>query len=425
MIRSRPYVGTRRIILASGVGMFVFVSWASFAQVDEVTRGQGRVIPSSKAQIIQSSEPATILNIVVRSGQAVRKGQLLVRLDDTESSSQLGQIEAENRSLAARAARLGREGNGAAGGDCTPNASGVRPAECSQEADLQSVRAATQRSRRMALNAAVEQRRRDYGEAQATIASLRSSLSLAQSQVDLLAPLAAKSIVPQTELLNAQREVTEVRGKLAAAEQAASRAAAAISEAQAQVAAAGLEFRQEALDERNQIVAKMAVNSESLRGAAGRQQRSEIRSPANGIVNDVQVTTVGGFVQAGQKIMQVVPVGDKLLIEARVAPRDIAFIKVNDRANVKVTAYDFAVYGGLSGRVVQISPDSLYDEATKEAYFTVVVETDVAYLQNGRRQLPITPGMICDVEVLTGKKSVLSYLFKPFLRARSEAFTER
>lgn len=425
MIRSRPYFGTRRVILASGVGLFVFVSWASFAQVDEVTRGQGRVIPSSKAQIIQSSEPATILNIVVRSGQPVRKGQLLVRLDDTESSSQLGQIEAENRSLAARADRLGREGGGAAGADCSATASGVKRAECSQEADLQSVRAATQRSRKMALNAAVEQRRRDYGEAQATIASLKSSLALAQSQVELLAPLAAKSIVPQTELLEAQREASEVRGKLAAAEQAASRAAAAISEAQAQVSAAGLEFRQEALDERNQIVAKMAVNSESLRGATGRQQRSEIRSPANGIVNDVQVTTVGGFVQAGQKIMQVVPVGDKLLIEARVAPRDIAFIKVNDRANVKVTAYDFAIYGGLSGRVVQISPDSVYDEAAKEAYFTVVVETDVAYLTSGRRQLPITPGMICDVEVLTGKKSVLSYLFKPFLRARSEAFTER
>ena len=169
----------------------------------------------------------------------------------------------------------------------------------------------------------------------------------------------------------------------------------------------------------------MAVNSESLRGAAGRRQRSEIRSPANGIVNDVQVTTEGGFVQAGQKIMQVVPVGDKLLVEARVAPRDIAFIKVGDRANVKVTAYDFAIYGGLSGRVVQISPDSLYDEATKEAYFTLVVETDLAYLKSGKRQLPITPGMICDVEVITGKKSVLSYLFKPFLRARSEAFTER
>ncbi|MBA3941794.1 MAG: HlyD family type I secretion periplasmic adaptor subunit [Sphingopyxis sp.] len=424
MIRSRPYVGTRRVILATGVGLFAFVSWASFAKVDEVTRGQGRVIPSSKAQIVQSAEPATILNIVVRPGQAVRKGQLLVRLDDTESSSQLGQIEAENRSLAARAERLGREGGNGANYDCDTTG-GKSLAECAQEAALQSARAATLRSRKMALGAAVEQRRRDYDEAQATIASLKSSLSLAENQVELLEPLAAKSIVPQTELLNARREATEVRGKLAAAQQAASRASAAISEAQAQVAEAGLQFRQEALDERNQLIAKMAVNSESLRGAAGRRQRSEIRSPANGIVNDVQVTTEGGFVQAGQKIMQVVPVGDKLLVEARVAPRDIAFIKVNDRANVKVTAYDFAIYGGLSGRVVQISPDSIYDEATKEAYFTVVVETDMAFLQNGRRRLPITPGMICDVEVVTGKKSILSYLFKPFLRARSEAFTER
>jgi len=423
VIRARPYVGTRRVILASAVGLFVFVSWASFAKVEEVTRGQGRVIPSSKAQVVQSSEPATILDIVVRPGQPVRRGQLLVRLDDTESSSQLGQIEAENRSLAARAARLGREGSGSgAGAACGPGQSQV---ECSQEADLQSVRAAALKSRQAALAAAVEQRRRDYDEAQATIASLKSSLGLAQNQVELLEPLAAKSIVPQTELLNARREATEIRGKLAAAEQAASRASAAISEARAQMSEAGLQFRQEALNERNQLIAKMAVNSESLRGAAGRRDRSEIRSPVNGIVNDVQVTTVGGFVQAGQKIMQVVPVGDKLLVEARVAPRDIAFIKVGDRANVKVTAYDFAIYGALSGRVVQVSADSIYDEVAKEAYFTVVVETDVAYLKSGQRKLPISPGMICDVEVITGKKSVLSYLFKPFLRARSEAFTER
>ena len=424
MIRSRPYVGTRRVILSAGVGLFVFTSWASFAKVDEVTRGQGRVIPSSKAQIVQSSEPATILDIVVRAGQPVKKGQLLVRLDDTESSSQLGQLEAENRSLAARAARLGREGSGTESYGCA-DGTGKTAAECNQEAALQSARAATLRSRKMALGSAVEQRRRDYSEAQATIASLKSSLGLAQSQVDMLDPLAAKAIVPQTELLAAKREATEIRGKLAAAEQGASRAAAAINEALAQASEAGNQFRQEALDERNQLMAKMAVNSESLRGAAGRRQRSEIRSPATGIVNDVQVTTEGGFVQAGQKIMQVVPVGDKLLVEARVAPRDIAFIKVGDRANVKVTAYDFVIYGGLSGKVVQISADSIYDEAAKEAYFTVVVETDLAYLKNGRRRLPITPGMICDVEVITGKKSVLSYLFKPFLRARSEAFTER
>ena len=134
---------------------------------------------------------------------------------------------------------------------------------------------------------------------------------------------------------------------------------------------------------------------------------------------------MGGFVQAGQKILQVVPIGDKLLVEARVSPRDIAFIKVNDRANVKVTAYDFAVYGGLNGRVVQISADSIYDEVAKEAYFSVVVETDRAFLKSGQRRLPIGPGMICDVEIVTGKKSILSYLLKPITRARSEALNER
>jgi adhesin transport system membrane fusion protein len=422
MIRTKHYIGTRRVILASGVAMFVFVSWASFAKVDEVTRGQGRVIPSSKAQIVQSAEPATIRDIVVRPGQAVRKGQLLVRLDDTESSAQLGQIEAENRSLSARANRLSREGQGAAGGsDCSTDPS----AQCSDEAALQSVRAQALRSRKAALGAAIEQRRRDYAEAQATVASLQSSLKIAQEQVSMIAPLANQMIVPKTELLNAQREVSEIQGKLSAAQQAASRAHAAISEAQAQSVEAGLQFRQEALNERSQLVAKMAVNRESLRGATGRLQRSDIRSPVNGIVNDVQVTTVGGFVQAGQKIMQVVPLGDKLLVEARVSPKDIAFIKVGDRANVKVTAYDFTVYGGLFGKVVQISPDSIYDEAAKESYFSVVVQTDRSFLQSGRRRLPISPGMICDVEVITGKKSILSYLLKPLVRARSEALSER
>ena len=143
------------------------------------------------------------------------------------------------------------------------------------------------------------------------------------------------------------------------------------------------------------------------------------------MVNDVQVTTIGGFVECGQKIMQVVPMGDKLLIEARVTPKDIAFIKMGDRANVKVTAYDFSIYGGLTGKVVQVSADSIYDEAAKEAYFTVIVETDKAWLMSAGKQLPITPGMICDVEIITGRKSVLSYLMKPVLKARSEALGER
>lgn len=418
--------GPRLVIFTSGVGIALFLLWASLARVDEVTRGQGRVIPSSKVQLVQAAEPATIEAILVRSGQRVRKGQLLVRLDDTESSSAMGQIAAETRSLSARAARLGQEGGvGGSSADCAPKADGSVPAECREEAALQAVRRQALGSRMAALSAAVEQRRREFAEAQATASSLRGSIALAQRQVDMLTPLAEKSIVPQTELLSARRELVDLQGRLAAAQQTISRASAGVGEAQAQASEASLQFRQEALNERSQVAAKIAVNEESLRGAAGRLQRAEIRSPVNGVVNDVQVTTVGGFVNAGQKIMQVVPMGDKLLVEARVKPSDIAFIKVGDRANVKVTAYDFSIYGGLVGNVVQVSADSIYDEVAKEAYFTVVVQTDRSYLVSGGRQLPITPGMICDVEIITGRKSVLSYLLKPVLKARSEALRER
>jgi adhesin transport system membrane fusion protein len=416
--------GSRLVILISGVGLALFLIWAALAQVDEVTRGQGQVIPSSRVQVIQSAEPATIEDILVRSGQVVRRGQLLVRLDDTESSSALAQIQAENEALQARAARLGSEGQGGAAA-CPPGPDGRVPAACAEEAALQAVRASTLQSRLSALNAAVEQRRRDLGEAQATAQSLRGSLSLAQRNVDMLEPLAARSIIPQTELLQARRELVDVQGRLAAAQEAVSRAGAGIREAQAQASEAQLQFRQEALNERTQIATRIAVNTESARGAAGRVQRSEIRAPTDGVVNDVQVTTRGGFVNAGQKIMEVVPLGERLLVETRVRPSDIAFIRVGDRALVKVTAYDFATYGGLDGRVVQVAADSTYDEQTREAYFTVIVETDRSYLQSGGRRLPITPGMMCDVEIITGRKSILDYLLHPVLRARNEALRER
>ena len=263
------------------------------------------------------------------------------------------------------------------------------------------------------------------GEAQATASSLESSLRLARQQVAMLEPLAAKGVVPQTELLGAQREAVDIQGRLAAARQAISRSQAAVREAGAEVQRARFDFQQEALNERSQLATKMAVNEETIRGAEGRLARSEIRSPARGVVNDLLVNTLGGYVNAGEQIMQVVPLGDKLLIETRVTPRDIAFIKVGDPANVKVTAYDFSIYGGLNGKVVRVSADSIYDEVERQAYFTVVVETTNAYLTSNGRRLPITPGMLCDVEIVTGKKSVLSYLLKPVLKVSGSALTER
>lgn len=408
----------RKLIAACALTLFVLIGWASVAQTEEVTRGMGKVIPSSKAQLVQPAEPAVVAEILVRSGQSVKKGQLLVRLDDAQAASELGQLKTENQRLSARAQRLEGEATGSA-------VSCEAGAVCADEQRLQQVRLAAARSRESSLASAVEQRRRDLSEAQATVTALESSTRLAQDQVNMLEPLAQKGIVPKTELLSAQRDLVDTRGRLLAARQGVARAQAAVSQAQADLSAGRLEFRQQALNERSEITTRIAVNEETIRGAEARKERNELRSPAAGIVNDVQITTVGGFVNAGEKIMQIVPVGEKLLVEARVAPKDIAFIKVGDRAMVKITAYDFSTYGGLIGRVQQVSADSVYDEVEREAYYTVLVETDRSFLTRGKQRLPIVPGMICDVEIITGSKTVLSYLLKPVSRALDVALTER
>jgi adhesin transport system membrane fusion protein len=413
----KPMTGARLIIVASSVAFALFLLWASLAQVDEVTRGQGKVIPSSKLQVITAADPATVSEVLVRSGQRVKKGQLLARLDSPENAAQVGQLEAETSSLQSRVSRLTAEGTGQTTA-CTGS-------DCAGEQALRQARESALNSKVAALQASAEQARRDAGEAAATIQSLSGSLQLAQHQVQMLEPLAAKNIVPQTDLLDKRREVIDLQGRISAAREQQGKALAAVREAQAQAAQAGFEFRQSALDERSQTVAKIAVNEQTLRGAEGKLGRTELRSPVDGVVNDVQVTTIGAYVQPGQKIMEVVPAGEKLLVETRVKPSDIAFIKVGDKALVKVTAYDFSTYGGLEGRVVQVSADSIYDENEKQAFFTVIVETDKSFLTAAGHRLPITPGMMTDTQIITGRKSILTYLLKPVLKARSDALRER
>lgn len=404
---------SRKLIVVSAVSLVLLILWGAFAQIDEVTRGMGKVIPSNKVQIVQAAEPSTIAQILVRPGQLVKQGQLLLRLEDAHLATTMGQLRAENERLSARANRLQNEGSGDGGG-CGEGTA------CAEESTLAQVRGQATRSRESALAAAVEQRRRDLTEGQATIAALENSARLSQDQVGMLAPLAAKGIVPKTELLTAQRELVDVQGRLSAARQGSARAAAAIREAQAQLATARFDFRQQALGERSEVATKLAVNEQSIKATA-----QELRAPVTGLVNDVKVNTVGGFINAGEKVMQIVPVGEKLLIEARITPKDIAFLKVGDPANVKVTAYDFSIYGGLAGRVRNISADSIYDEVERQAYYTVLIETDRAFIEKSGRRLPIMPGMICDVEIITGSKSILTYLLKPVLKAFGEALSEK
>lgn len=409
----------RRLILIAAIGVAILTLWAALAQVDEVTRGTGKVIPSSRAQLVQAADPAVVREILVRSGQQVKKGQLLVRLDASEAESALGQLETESERLAVRAERLSQEARGESGLGCEPGT------VCESERGLQQARLAAAQSQQRALSAAIEQRRRDLGEANATVASLESSLALARQQVSMLQPLAEQGIVPRTELLTAQREAVDLQGRLSAARQGVARAQAAVSQAQADLSSAQLDFREQTLTERSEVEAQLAVNQETMRGAVARRNRNELRAPADGVVNDVKVNTVGGFVAPGEQLMQVIPVGERLLVEARIKPGDIGFISVGDPAVVKVTAYDFSIYGALNGKVQQVSADSIYDEVERQAYYTVLVETDQSFISSGGSRFPILPGMVCEIEVITGFKSVLSYLLKPIKKAFGQALTER
>lgn len=409
-----------KLILISAIGVALLTLWGAVAQVDEVTRGIGKVIPSSRAQLVQAADPAVVREILVRSGQHVKMGQLLVRLDDSEADSALGQLETENERLAVRADRLGREAQGEAGRlGCEPGS------VCDSERGLQEARVAAAKSQQRSLSAAIEQRRRDLGEANATVTSLSSSVTLAREEMSMLQPLAEQGIIPRTELLTAQREVVDLQGRLAAARQGVARSRAAVRQAQADLSSAELDYRQQTLAERSEVEAQLAINQETIRGAVARRDRNELRAPADGVVNDVQISTVGGFVAPGELLMQVIPVGEKLLIEARVKPRDIGFISVGDPAMVKVTAYDFSIFGALTGKVQQVSADSIYDEVDREAYYTVLVETDESFISSGGSEFAILPGMVCEIEIITGRKSVLSYLFKPISKAFGRALTER
>ncbi|MHB2169186.1 HlyD family type I secretion periplasmic adaptor subunit [Alsobacter sp. R-9] len=432
-VRPGRFTGDRElrsstIIILGGALLFAFlVVWAAFAEVDEVTRGEGKVIPSKKTQTIQSAEPGVVEEILVRLGQHVKQGDILVRLDNTINTSNLGEVEAKARVLAAQVARLEIEADGRAeaGYVCPEDIRAVAPAVCANEANLLSTRWDAHRKKVSSLAERVEQRQRELNEAQQNATRIAESLDLADKELELITPLANRNIAPKTELLRAQRAVVELKGQQATNRETIARVQAALREAQNNVQEAGLQFRQDALAELAKLSAEYSVIRQTAKGAQERLRRTDIRSPVDGIVNTLTTNTVGGFVNAGGHVMDIVPLEDALLIETKVKPADIAFLRPGQPAQVKITAYDFSIYGGLAGVVEHVSADSVYDEQARETFYIVTVKTDQSSLHYRGKDHPIMPGMIAQVDILTGKKTVLDYLLKPIIKARQDSLRER
>lgn len=410
----------RALLRWTGLILLLLLVWSAFAQVDEVAKGEGRVIPSTQLQIVQSVDGGVVEAIKIHEGQLVQPGALLLRIDPTRFQSTLRDNRAQYLALRIKAARLEALTAGTAFQPPPADAAAAPDLVAREQALFESSRAEFEAGIAAAVQQA-EQRRREIEGATARLTQASQALELASRELTVTRPLIASGAVSEIDLLRLEREVSGLQGErnLATAQIQLSRAA--LEEANRKVEEYTLNFRNRWQTDLAETMAKLNSLSESGQALADRVNKAEVRSPVRGTVKRLLVNTIGGVVQAGQDLVEIVPLDDALVLETRVSPRDIAFLRPQQRAMVKFTAYDFSIYGGLEAEVDQIGADTVTDEHDN-AYYIVRVRTHETSLG---KNLPIIPGMVAEVDIMTGKKSVLSYLLKPVLRAHATALRER
>jgi adhesin transport system membrane fusion protein len=414
-----------RLTIWAIIGFFIFLLlWANFAVIDEVTKGDGKAIPSSKIQKIQNLEGGIISELFVKEGQIVEAGAPLIRLDDTRFASNVGETEADRLSMLLRVERLSAEV------DDRPlnfpeDVLKAVPGQAKSEESLYISRRQQLHDEIGGLQEQLIQRQQELREFASKQAQYRQQLGLQRQEINMSEPLVAQGAVSPVEVLRLKRAEVETRGQLDATTLAIPRAESAIKEVQRKIDETRGKFRSEALTQLNE--ARTDLNKASATGKAleDRVSRTLVTSPVRGIVNKLLVNTIGGVIQPGSDMVEIVPLDDTLLVEAKIRPQDIAFLHPGQEAIVKFTAYDYTIYGGLKAKLEQIGADTITDEDKKTTYYIIKVRTERSHLGTDEKPLLIIPGMVASVDIITGKKSVLSYLLKPIIRARAEALHER
>ena len=401
-----------------------FVIWADLAVLDEVPRGEAKVVPSSRVQIVQNLEGGILSAILVREGSIVEQGDILVRIDNVTAASTYRENRRRYLNLLASIARLKTELSQAEEIEFPPEVL----AEAPEAAQLQRGLLISRRSRQSAqgaiLQAQSDQRKQEIAEMNSRRRQLESSLSLAREEYAITEPLVRQGIMPRLDLIRIQRQMSDLEGELRTLRLSVPRAETALREAEQRVAELRAGVSVEAGSEYSRQRAELDSLGELMAAGGDRVTRSEVRSPVRGTVKELKVNTVGGVIQPGADIMEIVPLADTLLIEAKVRPADIAFLRPGQSAVVKITAYDFSIYGGLDAIVEQIGGATIQDEQG-EHYYHVQLRTEQTDLAHKGEALPIIPGMTATVDIMTGEKSVLDYLLKPILKTRDRALRER
>ncbi|WP_150538361.1 HlyD family type I secretion periplasmic adaptor subunit [Actinobacillus vicugnae] len=386
-LQTEKHHGTFAVIMLFSALLVVFVVWAYYSPLEEVTRGQGSVIPTSREQIVQSLDPGIISEMKVKEGDIVEKAQILLTLDDTRSSAVLRESEAKVLNLQAIAARLQAEAYA-----IPLKFSSTIPAE------IQAREKAAYQVRLRVVNDAVR--------------GLTQSKALLDREIAITSPMVSRGVMSEVELLRTKRQSADLAQQITERKN---------------------RYIEEANEELVRIESELAQAKETLAMHADPVERSQIKAPLRGIVKNIKINTVGGVVQAGQDILEIVPIDENLLVQAYISPKDVAFIRTGQPALVKISAYDYAIYGGLEGKVTLISPDTLQDERTsstlklnpEESYYRILVETSESKIfdKNGNPLL-ITPGMTATVDIRTGEKTIFQYLIKPITRMK-QAMQER
>ncbi|MHC2335522.1 HlyD family type I secretion periplasmic adaptor subunit [Bradyrhizobium sp. USDA 4454] len=393
---------SRMLLWTSCALLATFVVWAHFAVLDEVKRGSGRVVPSRQMQVVQSLEGGIVGDILVREGDIVQQGQSLMRIDDTKFASEFGEIRERRAAMAARVARLDAEARGRSELTFPDDLDKMVPAAVATETSVFKMRG--------------QKVAQDIDVLNQQVTRLTGSLKLLEREQTLTRKLYEQKVVPEIEMLRLDRQATEMKGQLA--------------EAQSKIANITASFRSQADEDLAKSRADLAVLDENIKSAQDRVRRTDLKAPVHGIVNKLNISTIGAVVQPGANLMDIVPLDDTLLVEGRIRPQDIAFIRPDQDAVVKISAYDSSVYGSLKGKVERISADTIVDDKAEkterqETFYRVMVRTDKNHLGTEQHPLPIIPGMVTTVEVLTGEKSVLDYIVKPARLLRDEALRER
>ena len=422
MLEQAP-TGAKWLLWSVAVFVLIAIFWANWAQLDELSRGEGEIIPSQQLQVIQNLEGGIVAEILIKEGELVEKGQVLLRIDDTRFSISFKENKVRELELIAKAARLRAESEGL---------DFVVPEDfpyefeslIRQERSLYDARKRELFANVTVFDQQLRQKQQELVQAKSKRSQLSNSYSLLRQERDLTAPLVKDGVVSEVEYLRLKRQVVDLAGELNNIRLSLPRIESSLDETRGLLQEAKLKFQSVARSELNETLSETARLKEALTGMQDKLRRTEVTSPVKGTIKELLFNTVNGVVQPGDEILNIVPWEDTLLVEAKLRPSDIAKVRPGQVAIIKVSAYDFGIYGGVDAIVSTVSPSTVTNEKD-EPFYIVRLTTEQPYIEKDDTRLPLIAGMTVSVDILTGKKTVMDYLLKPILKAKQSALTER